>query len=304
MSISVVTLTRNNIATIDQCLSSLMPYYEQGYISEVVVVDDHSADGTVEAVKRYPVKLLFNEREGMVAVSRNIGWQNTSQELVMFLDSDAYLGEGFFPGIIDFFGDKALGIVGAYNQPVVKNKVMKTVGEWWNYHRDNLRKIGDAPSSWFQRLYCYASAYNERQPSISGPCYIVRRTCLQGIGGFDEHYHTSEELYLSHRITGMGWKAIWWLEAPLFHYPRATVKELVRQRYRWGKLDYVFLTGSARAYHHKIISLIVRLGTPIMGLRLALRHRNPLHLLLFPLAHYAWIAGYLAAFARARGGKE
>lgn len=294
MRTSVVIPTKNNAATIGQCLASLIPYYEQGYISEIVVVDAHSIDGTLEIVNKFPTKVLFDEGVSPY-LARELGWRNTSGELVLFTDADTYLGKDFFPAIYRFFEDPQIGIVGVWERAVLTNRIGRTIGEWWIYHANNLRKLlYSNPNSWslFQRLYHRVVFGGEKCVTTSGPCFIVRRDCLEAVGGF-ECPQGSADVLLSKRIIDKGWKATWWLEAPLYHYPPTSLRQLIGQRRRWGKTDAVIHKGSLEAYQ-KAILVIARFGTPIIGLMLALRFKNPLHLLLFPLAHYAWIAGYLA----------
>ncbi len=297
MKTSVVVATRNNAATIGRCLASLVPYYQQGYISEIVVVDARSTDGTAEIARGFPVRLLpYGGGEPVFTYyARDIGWRNTFGELVLFIDSDAYVGEGFFPAIHEFFKDDKIGIVGAQERAVVTNGTSRTIGEWWRYHADNLRGLLGAPSSysWFQRLYRRAAW--GRYLTTSGPGYITRRTCLEATDGF-ERPEGSADILLSRRIIEKGWKATWWLEAPLYHHPPASVRHLIKQRLFFGKLDAVNDRDSGA--YHKIMAVITRMGTPLLGLGLALRYRNPRHLVLFPLAHYAWIVGYLRELLR------
>lgn len=62
---------------------------------EVLLVDDCSGDGTVQALRAvaaaYPsgwVKVLESTRNGGPSQARNIGWANASQEYIAFLDAD------------------------------------------------------------------------------------------------------------------------------------------------------------------------------------------------------------------------
>ena len=62
---------------------------------EVLLVDDCSGDGTVQALRdvaaQYPdgwVKVLESERNGGPSQARNIGWAHASQEYIAFLDAD------------------------------------------------------------------------------------------------------------------------------------------------------------------------------------------------------------------------
>jgi len=309
MSVSVVITTQNVAKVISQCLDSLLPYYQQGYIKEIIIIDGQSTDGTADIVRKYPVKLIFDNYRNpyILSIPQNSGWQAASADIIMFLDSDACLSEGFFTHIHKAFEDEKIGGIGCLQLPVVNNRVMKTIGEWWHYHFDNLRSLamtGNKPTSFMKKAYCKAAGFSE-QVVISGPCYLVRRECLESLGGFDKlSQYGCEDIRLSQRITENGWEVKWCFEATVYHYPRDSVSGLIRQRFFWGNRDGFPLWKTPGGVLHKIIPILIRLGTPVLGLRLALRYRNPLHLLLFPLAHYSWIAGYLTAAFQTRGNKE
>ena len=295
MKTSVVITTKNNGTTIMQCLASLMPYYEQGYISEIVVVDAHSTDGTLEVVRSFPVKLLFDEGTSAY-FARDKGWRNSKGELLLFTDADTYLGKGFFPDIYRFFSDDNVGIIGAQEKAITLNRVTRTIGEWWIYQTGNLEGLlSKEPSSWslFQRLYQRVAWNGEKYLTPAGPCFIIRRICIEAVGGFQSP--GSADILMSRSIIERGWKASWWLDAPLYHLPPSSVKQLIRQRYIWGIADALLHRTSTKTYQ-KFIILISRLGTPVIGLILAVRFKNPLQLLLFPLAYYAWAIGYLTAW--------
>lgn len=302
MKTSVVIATKNSVRTIEQCLSSLMPYYEQGYIKDIEVIDGYSSDGTLEVVKRYPVKLLFDEEQVEASsAAYDLGWQNAQGELVLFLDSDAYLGDGFFPKIYEFFQDDEMGIVGAEAQTVVINRLSWIIAQWDVYHSHKIKQIQDKPSlSWFERLYRKGVWFGEPQVTITGPCFIVRRNSLETVGGFRPRqkgrplpWRIQEDYLLSHRIVDRGQTATWWLGAPVYHYPRLTFSRLQKQHFRIG-------IGNAftEKYYYKASRLIMTpikylLGAPVFGLICAFRFKNPLHLLLFPLTKYTQLLGYL-----------
>jgi glycosyltransferase involved in cell wall biosynthesis len=295
MKTSVIVPTKNNAATIRQCLVSLLPYREQGYVSEIVVVDAHSTDGTLEIVRGFPVKMLFDERESSYS-ARNMGWRQTSGDLLLFMDADTCLGGDFFPGIYDFFQDERMGIVSPQQKAVATNWIARTIGEWWTYHADHLRGLVAAePSAWsfFQRLYQTVAWSGEKYATTGGPCLAVRRTCLEATNGFESI--RSGDIFLSRRVVEQGWRSAWWLEAPFYHYPLTSLRLLIKQRLRWGEADAVIHRGHLKTYQ-KLLTMLGRLGTPLIGLWLAIRFRNPFHLWLFPLAHYAWLIGYVGSY--------
>ena len=97
MKISVIIPCKNSVITINECLASLMPYYNDGYITEIIVVDGHSTDGTLEILKNYPVKLLFEPVQGNIGMAYEHGWRNSQGELIILFDSDVYMKSKFFP---------------------------------------------------------------------------------------------------------------------------------------------------------------------------------------------------------------
>jgi len=295
---SIVIATKNNIGTIDQCLSSLVPYYKRGYISEIVIVDGHSTDGTLEVIKGYHVKLLFDEGT-TYSEARETGWRSAEGELVAFLDSDAYLDENFFPEVYNYFSDEGIGIIGCQPKAVVTNRLTKAIAQQWEW---GTLMLSASPSQ-FYRLHRWI-ATNSSQVLPGGPCQIVKRTCLEAVGGFPRHKH-QEDLYLSQRVITKGWKAAWWVDAPLYHYPRDTFKGLIKQGYKWGNdyrycelLDEALTASNSRP--RKATFLLSRVGSPIIGLILAVRFRNPLHLIVYPLPRYAWVIGYMVGYIKTK----
>lgn len=303
MSTSLVIPTKNNIDTIDKCLSSVMPYYEAGYINEIVVVDGNSTDGTLDVVKKYPVKLLFDEGKKNPGLAYDIGWRQTKGDLVFFLDSDVYLEEGFFPKAHDLVSAEGVGWISCRQKAVASNSITKTQGEDWDWGSNILSK----PSSWFQKLYNIALA-GKPEPTCGGPCIIVRKVCLEEIDG---HHGINEEVIkwcsdiaYSQRIANRGWVTKWWTEAPIYHHPRATFKGYYKQMYAYGKsIAFMHLEQefkSQYSWYNRIFGILARLASPIIGVYLAVRYRNPEHLVLYPVPRYAVVAGYIAGWFQAR----
>ncbi len=262
------------------------------------MVDAHSTDGTLEIVKSFPVKLFFDEGKRPY-YAREIGWRNTTGELILFMDADTRLGDGFFPEICDFFGDASVGMVTPQQKAIVTNSITRAIGEWWLYQTSRLRGLLDRkPASWsfLQRLYQRAAWIGQKHPTGGGPGYVLRRTCLERVNGF-ESPESSADILLSSRLIEGGWKSAWWLEAPFFHYPVNSLKRLMKQRHHWGQTDAVMHRGSMKA-GRRILLVFGFLGSPLLAIVLAIRFRNPFQLFLFSAAHYAWVVGYIGTWLR------
>jgi GT2 family glycosyltransferase len=87
--ISVVILNYNRKEDLKQTLTRL--YWQQNVVFEVIVVDQHSQDGSVEMVQTlFPLVRLFALQENMgVAGGRNFGVLQAKGEFLVFLDDDA-----------------------------------------------------------------------------------------------------------------------------------------------------------------------------------------------------------------------
>jgi glycosyltransferase involved in cell wall biosynthesis len=93
--VSVIIPNFNNASYLPACLESALAQGE--VVGEVIVVDDHSTDGSEIVLTRYAkshsgqVKLYKNPNKG-AAAARNFGFQQSSGEYIQFLDADDVLG--------------------------------------------------------------------------------------------------------------------------------------------------------------------------------------------------------------------
>ncbi len=304
---SVVIPTKDSIDTIDKCLSSLMPYHKQGYISEIVIVDGHSTDGTLDALKNYPVKLIFEKGKGTISIAFDIGWREAQGELVIFLNSDVYLGENFFPRIYELLSDK-VGWISCLEKAVVSNRLTKAQAESWSASAPML-----APSpSLLRRLYYRVTSGGNRKALCGGPCMLARRSCLEATNGLQglslATLAVCGDICFSERIAGRGWQTIWWLDAPVYHHPQHTFRRLIKQFYDYGKsLAYMHLEKEFRdsyPWHSKLLSIMARLASPVISISLAIRFRNPLHIIVYPIPRYAGAIGYIVGWIGAKKSSQ
>jgi len=118
--VSVLIPLYNQEVLIERCLNSI-PVRDD---IEVVVVDDCSTDNSYKIVeeKYKHVKLLKNDKNSGVGLTRNKLLDSASAKYVFFLDSDDYLYTDVFLDILD--ND-------LNNQIVLKPKCMRNDGYIW-----------------------------------------------------------------------------------------------------------------------------------------------------------------------------
>ncbi len=83
--ISVVIPVKNEEDTIERCLEAVFSQSLKPH--EVIVVDGHSSDGTVERTREFPAKVVY-EDYGTVGGARQVGVLSAEGEIVAFTDVD------------------------------------------------------------------------------------------------------------------------------------------------------------------------------------------------------------------------
>lgn len=98
--VSVVIFVRNEVKYIAQTIESVL---DQDYPAiEIHVQDGGSTDGTVDVLKRYPVKWVSEPDKGQ-GDAGNRGFRATQGEIVIFLPGDDLLLPGAIKMIVDTF---------------------------------------------------------------------------------------------------------------------------------------------------------------------------------------------------------
>jgi glycosyltransferase involved in cell wall biosynthesis len=118
--LSVVTIAKNEEANIAACINST-----KGWADEHIVVDDFSADKTVE-IARANGAIVFQRKMDMEGVHRNWAYQRAKNEWVLSLDADEIVTSGLKDEI-----SKAI----ESDKYVVYNIPLRTyIGDYWVQH--------------------------------------------------------------------------------------------------------------------------------------------------------------------------
>lgn len=85
MKISVIIPTYNEEKYIGQCLDGLTNQTEKA--DEIIIVDNNCTDHTVDIAKKYPVRIVKENKQGMIA-ARNRGLNEAKYEIIARTDAD------------------------------------------------------------------------------------------------------------------------------------------------------------------------------------------------------------------------
>ena len=103
MKVSVVIPTYNEEAYIATCLDALMKQLVKP--DEIIIVNNNSTDRTVEIAKKYPVRIVNEEQQGMIQ-ARNKGFDEAKYEIIARTDADTILPPDWIKKIKNNFLNK------------------------------------------------------------------------------------------------------------------------------------------------------------------------------------------------------
>jgi len=172
--VSVVVTTKNNTATLDACLESIVK--KQTYPNiELVVVDNFSTDDTQDIARRYTKKVY--EKGPERSVQRNYAVEKASGEYVVIIDSDMVLAPEVIAQCVDAI--QAPGVTG-----VVIPEESFGQGFW-------------AQCKKLERSFYVGVSYMEAARFFPKKIY-------QEVGGYDVNMVSGEDWDLSQRIEAKG----------------------------------------------------------------------------------------------------
>lgn len=181
--VSVVIPTYNHARFLQQALESVRAQTYPNW--EAVVVNNYSADDTVEVVNAFGdsrIHLINFHNHGVIAASRNEGIRHATGSYVAFLDSD----DVWYPEKLT----RCVTLLESGCDLVCH-------GEVWTWEGGSTRATAYGPASRAQ----YASLLY-RGNVISTSATVVRKSLLDQLGGFDEApiFITAEDYDLWLRI--------------------------------------------------------------------------------------------------------
>lgn len=181
--LSIIIPTLNEEKYIPLLLNSIKAQDFKDY--EIIVSDAGSEDRTIEITKSYGCKVV---KGGLPAKGRNQGVQAAAGDLLLFLDSDTLLPEGFLSGIIQEFNERGLDIAGCGLEPVQEEWMPKLFFSKFGY---NL--LYNWPARFLENVFPYASTL-----------FLVKREFNKRLGGFDETIKIAEDHSYVRRASKIG----------------------------------------------------------------------------------------------------
>lgn len=136
MKVSVIIPAYNEENYITACLDSLLN--QEFPADEIIVVNNNSTDNTVALVKKYPVRIVNEKKQG-ITYARNRGFNEAQYEIIARTDADTIVPHDWIKKIKTSFKDKELvalsGPAHFYDLPDVVKRGKLTMEALFSYIR-------------------------------------------------------------------------------------------------------------------------------------------------------------------------
>lgn len=226
-SVSIVVAAYNEAASLARTLDTLLEFRRSLPGLQIVVVDDHSTDGTYESVKAFAdrgeIVLLRNSAasgRGGKPAAINLGLRFATGDFLVPIDADCSFDHNLLLHLIGPFHDPRVGAVAG-----------------------NV-KVRNPRQSVFTAMqaieYLVVIGLNKRWLNVTGANYIAsgacgayRREALAPYRGCD--VETAEDLDNSLKVRRGGWKLRFAPDAICMTDVPDRLGQLVRQRQRWDR---------------------------------------------------------------------
>lgn len=220
--VSIVVVTYDSGPVIDACLESLR---RQTYSPlEILVIDNHSKDESVEHVRksRIALRLLESSENHGFAAAHNRGIRSTRGEYYLALNPDVMMEPSYVEELVRAIdGDPTVGSVTGKLLRPKKEEGASLIDSTGIYMTPSLRHLdrgsGEADRGQYDRpQYVFG---------VSGAAALYRRRMLEeaAVDGecFDEDFFTyREDADLAWRAQLLGWRALYTPRAVAFHERR------------------------------------------------------------------------------------
>ncbi|MEE9288930.1 MAG: glycosyltransferase [Bacteroidota bacterium] len=217
-SISVIIPARNEESRLANCLRAVKT--QSTAPIEILLVDGHSTDRTVEMGRSFGAHVLFEDL-GTRAGACQVGVEGAKGEYVAFTDADCVPSPTWLENLLVHLSGDIMGVGG---------RVVNEGETFWQ------RSIDAA----LDTLLGSANSVQGRNfrtkrlvSSISGSNSMYRRKDILEVGGFRTDLVTAEDTELNHRLLGRG-KLLYVPDAVIHHHHERGLRAFAKRMFQYG----------------------------------------------------------------------
>jgi GT2 family glycosyltransferase len=225
-TVSVVIVSWNCRQLLGECLKSLR-HSPAREVSQIIVVDNASSDGTPDAVRREFPEVELMESGGNLgfAQGNNLGMEGASGDYLCLINPDVVVQSGCISRLLNYLQDHPdVGMIGPQiigPDGAVQRSCMRTPTLWNQLCRalaiDSFTKGSRLFGGYLMTEFAHDAV---RDVDIINGCFwLVRRSALQDVGPMDPRFWMyADDLDWCRRFSLAGWRIVFFPEARAIHY--------------------------------------------------------------------------------------
>jgi N-acetylglucosaminyl-diphospho-decaprenol L-rhamnosyltransferase len=251
--VDIVIVNWNTGTLLSECLRSIAADVDdREYIGGVIVVDNGSTDGSLEATEglNLPMTIVRNRANKGFAAACNQGAFAGRARYILFLNPDTRLASGTLDKVARWMEAPENAWIGVCTVQLLDDagQTTRTCCRFPTARTLAGQALGldRLLPKWFPPHFLSQAehTYSHRVDQVIGAFFFVRREMFQRVRGFDERFFVYfEELDLSYRLAVRGWQSYFLASACSYHKGHGSSNQVRATRlfYSWrSRLLYCF----------------------------------------------------------------
>lgn len=250
LSLSIVIVSFNARDLLRRCLETVLPE-AKAVSADVIVVDNHSEDGSVEMVweEFREVHLIANTMNLGYAVANNQGLRMSRAEFVLLLNPDTEVRPGCVKVLLDFMDRHPDAGACAPQLLNTDGSIQFSCRRFPGHHTALFNRFAILtrlfPTNRYSADYLMIDEGHDQEQEvdwISGAAVLLRRSALEQVGLLDERFFMyCEDVDLCYRLGQAGWKVYYVPTGQVVHHIGASsAKSPLRVCWEHHRSMYLF----------------------------------------------------------------
>jgi N-acetylglucosaminyl-diphospho-decaprenol L-rhamnosyltransferase len=238
--LDIVIVNWNAGSQLLECLESINVACDSDVkLNRVVVVDNASVDGSLEAISHLTLPLTIIQNGENLGFGRacNQGALESKADFLLFLNPDTRLFPDSLFSPLQFLENKKNSKIGICGIQLVDETgiVVRTCARFPRANTFTIKMLGldRIFPVLFKSNFMTEWDHNETMEvdQVMGAFFLIRRSLYDALGGFDERFFVYfEEVDISYRASKSGWKTIFLASAQVFHKGGGTSQQVKARR--------------------------------------------------------------------------
>ncbi|MEL7035959.1 MAG: tetratricopeptide repeat protein [Cyanobacteria bacterium J06592_8] len=192
--VGIIILNLNGEKLLQNLFESFLLYNSYQNI-ELIVIDHGSKDNSVSVCQQWseqlPIKVIPRGENYSFSESNNLGVEQTTAPLLLFMNNDITLCQDIIPALVDLIRDENIGIIGVKLLDIVSERSLahpptQHLGVQFNFYTQ-LEPFYPFEVRYAPQMLSFQSV-PWRVPVVTGALIMCRRQDFLEVGGFNEEY--------------------------------------------------------------------------------------------------------------------